>query len=440
MKGRPVTVVEFLRRLVSNIQKIRLSTAVIVLFSGAMILPWCVLAWLVISARASQIGRTEDILEALAAGYAQHATMVIQDSKSDLESEMDAYRRALNLPNVSVSVGPIVNSEPVTRGESGGAVRVTVARPDIGIAVTASMDTDAALGELKTREEFEFSGLIVRTLIGAAIGIFLAQQLRWREKAQAELAIAREKAESSSRAKSDFLANMSHELRTPLNAIIGFSEIIRLGMHGPLNNRYREYGADIVGSGTHLLHLINEILDLSKLEAGKFELHEEEIELSTTMRASLRLVEAQAESAKVALICDGLDGVTYIRADDRRLRQVFINLLSNAVKFTSEGGEVRVMVSREGGGLAVEVRDTGIGMSEEDIAKAMEPFGQIESAMSRKHEGTGLGLPLAKRLIELHGGTMRIVSGLNAGTAVTVTLPRERIVEKPLPPVLKASA
>jgi signal transduction histidine kinase len=202
-------------------------------------------------------------------------------------------------------------------------------------------------------------------------------------------------------------------------------------MHGPLNARYREYGADIATSGTHLLHLINEILDLSKLEAGQFDLHEGEVDLASVIRSCLHLVEAQAGKSKIKLSSSNESGLPLIRADERRMRQILINLLSNAIKFTPEGGCVGITVSCGTSGFFIEVRDTGIGMSADGIAKAMEPFGQIESAISRKHDGTGLGLPIAKRLVELHGGTLTIASKVDAGTAVTIRLPSERIAQRP---------
>jgi signal transduction histidine kinase len=235
-------------------------------------------------------------------------------------------------------------------------------------------------------------------------------------------------AEAANRTKSDFLANMSHELRTPLNAIIGFSEVIQKAIMGPLSERYREYGADIFNSGTHLLGLINDILDLSKLEAGQFELHEEEIDLGEAIEASMRLLEPQAEKSKIQLLKAIDQSLALIRADDRRMRQVLINLLSNAVKFTPEGGKVRVSSFRTDGGLAIAVNDTGIGMTSEEIPKALEKFGQIDSKISRQYAGTGLGLPLAKRLIELHSGTLTIKSEVNVGTTVTIVLPHERIL------------
>jgi signal transduction histidine kinase len=260
---------------------------------------------------------------------------------------------------------------------------------------------------------------------------FLARALRvFRDNAIEEqhLRIAKDGAEAANRTKSEFLANMSHELRTPLNAVIGFSEMIKVEMFGPVSERYRGYAADIFNSGSHLLELINEILDLSKLEAGQFELSEEEIDLTGTVVACLHLVGAQAQKSKIQISTALGPEVRLIRGDDRRMRQILINLLSNAVKFTPEGGKVRVSSFLKNGGLAIEVSDTGIGIAAEDIPKVMASFGQIESKISRKHEGSGLGLPLAKHLVELHGGTLTIESQVNVGTTVTVMLPANRIV------------
>ena len=242
------------------------------------------------------------------------------------------------------------------------------------------------------------------------------------------LRIEKDGAEAASRAKSEFLANMSHELRTPLNAIIGFSEVIKKEIFGTVSKRYRGYAGDIFDSGTHLLGLINEILDLSKLEAGRLELHEEHVDLAACVEASLNLVASQASQGRVRLVVALDRDYPYLRADDRRFRQILINLLSNAVKFTPEGGEVRVASFEKDGGLAVCVSDTGIGIAPEDIPKAMMTFGQVDSQISRRRgEGTGLGLPLAKHLVQLHGGTLTIDSQVNAGTTVTIWMPPERV-------------
>ena len=257
----------------------------------------------------------------------------------------------------------------------------------------------------------------------------LARSLRvFRDNAveKQQLHLAKVGAETANRTKSDFLANMSHELRTPLNAIIGFSEVIKMGMFGAVSDRYRSAGSDIFDSGTHLLKLINEILDLSKLEAGQFELHEENVDIATIVHACVHLIEPQAEKAKVAIRKEIEPSLPILRADDRRLRQILLNLLSNAVKFTPEGGLVTVSASAENGAFTISVRDTGIGMASDQIPKALQPFHQIDSRISRKHEGTGLGLPLAKHLVELHGGKLVIESKVNVGTVVKVVLPASR--------------
>jgi signal transduction histidine kinase len=242
------------------------------------------------------------------------------------------------------------------------------------------------------------------------------------------LRIEKDGAVAASRAKSEFLANVSHELRTPLNAIIGFSELIKTEMFGPVSDRYRAYSTDIFNSGTHLLALINEILDLSKLEAGQLELHDEVVDMSATVEACLNLIKEPARKAGLHLSVSLDFDVPFVLADERRLRQILINLLSNAVKFTAEGGEVNLSTLRVSEGLAIEVCDTGIGIAAGDIPKVLTPFGQVDSKVSRQHEGTGLGLPLVKHLAELHGGTLNLASELNVGTTVTVLLPARRIV------------
>jgi signal transduction histidine kinase len=248
-------------------------------------------------------------------------------------------------------------------------------------------------------------------------------------------------AETANRTKSEFLANVSHELRTPLNAIIGFSEVMQRKMFGPLSERYSGYATDIFNSGRHLLELINEILDLSKLEAGQFELYEEEVDVVAAVEACLHLVEAQAQKSKIRLSTALDPNAGLIRADERRMRQILINLLSNAVKFTPDGGQVRVRSFMKDGALMIAVSDSGIGIAAKDIPKVMTSFGQVESKVSRKYEGSGLGLPLAKHLVELHGGTLTIESQVDVGTTVTIMLPSDRIVlPGPRAPAILAQA
>jgi PAS domain S-box-containing protein len=252
------------------------------------------------------------------------------------------------------------------------------------------------------------------------------------ERKRAEEAVfrAKEEAEFASRSKSEFLANMSHELRTPLNAIIGFSEIMHHEMLGSLGNpRYHEYSCDIHQSGIHLLDVINDILDLSKIEAGKLELNDETFDPETMIENSLRLVKERAKSRNVEMSLGIAKRLPRLRGDQRKVMQVLTNLLSNAVKFTPSGGAVTIeMDVNPAQELRISVVDTGIGIAPEDIDKALTPFGQVDSALSRKFEGTGLGLPLAKSLVELHGGVLDLESVVGSGTRVTVRFPSERLV------------
>ena len=247
-----------------------------------------------------------------------------------------------------------------------------------------------------------------------------------------ELSDALATAREASRAKSNFLALMSHELRTPLNAIIGFSEVLGGEMFGALGNgRYRDYAHDIHGAGRHLLALINDILDLSKAEAGKFELNCEEIAPKDLIGECMKLMRGRAMEARLSLT-SGADGdIPSLNADRLRVKQILLNLLSNAVKFTPQGGAVRISAERSHeGGLMLSVSDTGIGIAPEFIQAALEPFRQIASPFARNTEGTGLGLALAKALVEIHGGTLELESALNLGTTARLVFPAERVIER----------
>jgi signal transduction histidine kinase len=243
-----------------------------------------------------------------------------------------------------------------------------------------------------------------------------------------ELTAALGEAAQASQAKSAFLASMSHELRTPLNAVIGFSETMVMEVFGPLGDRYKSYAADIHSSGAHLLSLINDVLDLSRLDSGQTELHEEIFDPVELIAEAMRMMVGQAQQAKVVLTTDLGHGLPWLKADKRRIKQILINLASNAVKFTPVGGHVRVSAQLTDAGLALAVSDSGIGIAADDIPKVLKRFGQVDSHMARKCEGTGLGLPLSKQLAELHGGNLVLESILGTGTTVTVNLPRNRLV------------
>jgi len=247
----------------------------------------------------------------------------------------------------------------------------------------------------------------------------LSSQLQSR---QAEIEMKNQDLERADQMKSEFLANMSHELRTPLNAIIGFSELLQEQFYGPLNTEQDEYLTNIRTAGEHLLGLINDILDLSKIEAGRMELDLEEVDLPQVLASSITIVKEKAHNNGIHLSVDAGD-TGAITADARKLKQIIFNLLSNAVKFTPSGGAVNLTAHTEGATVAIAVTDTGAGIGPEDQQKLFREFTQVDGSLSRRHEGTGLGLALTKRLVELHHGTIAVHSVLGAGSTFTVRLP-----------------
>lgn len=264
-------------------------------------------------------------------------------------------------------------------------------------------------------------------LLGAA---HLAGIAIERRRAEQGLKQATESAEMANRAKTKFLANMSHELRTPLNAIIGFSEIMRDGMFGPLGNeRYREYAIDIHDSGRHLLNVIDDILDISKIEAGRYAIEEQEIDLADVLYWSAEMMRARTMDKNQKVLLDLPDSMPHINADQRAMRQIMLNLLSNAAKFTPAEGRIDIgVVLTDTGELRVVVCDTGIGIPADKLGEVMEPFGQVDDTNARQHGGTGLGLPITKSLIEMHDGEFMLESTVGAGTRATMILPASRLI------------
>jgi two-component system cell cycle sensor histidine kinase PleC len=251
-----------------------------------------------------------------------------------------------------------------------------------------------------------------------------AESQEYRIKALArEAHEERQKAEEASRAKSAFLANMSHELRTPLNAVIGFSEIMSKELFGALGNeQYKQYSADIFDSGNHLLDLINDILDMAKIEAGKLTLAPRPLDPAVVIEQAVRLTKRRAEDKGLSIVVDAED-LPEIEADHRAVKQMLLNLLSNAVKFTDEGA-IMVYARANAAGLTLRVIDTGCGIPPEHLPRLARPFEQVETELARNHHGTGLGLALTKSLVDMHGGKFSIQSEVNRGTIVTITLPR----------------
>jgi two-component system, cell cycle sensor histidine kinase PleC len=261
--------------------------------------------------------------------------------------------------------------------------------------------------------------------VGTALSL-LRLAVATAERRNQELQAAKLGAERANRSKSQFLANMSHELRTPLNAIIGFAELLHNQTFGPIQQpRYVEYAQDIHASGVHLLSLINDILDMAKIEAGRVELNEGRVRLSECIAASARLVRHRAAEARVSLAIHLDEDLPDLIADERAVRQILLNLIGNAIKFTPADGSVRVSARLEAGCVELSVVDTGIGIAAEHLATVLTPFGQVANELTRDHAGTGLGLPLVKSLAELHGGSFGLSSEVGRGTA-TVRFPAWR--------------
>ncbi|MCK4867503.1 MAG: PAS domain S-box protein, partial [Alphaproteobacteria bacterium] len=270
-------------------------------------------------------------------------------------------------------------------------------------------------------------------LHGETVYTVLLHDITKRKQARQVLLVAKEEAESASRAKSEFLANMSHELRTPLNAILGFSEVIRSQVLGQVGvDKYVEYANDIHRSGEHLLEIISDILDVARIDAGQTGLGEGTVTVEELIESSLLFVRERAEAARLEVQVDIPPDFPPIFCDRRKMKQVIINLLSNAVKFTEAGGSISVKawIDESSGDAIIQVRDSGIGMAAENIPRVLEPFTQIASPMTRQHEGTGLGLPLVKKLTELHGGSIDMETELGEGTTVRIRLPASRVMKE----------
>ena len=365
---------------------------------------------------------------------------VVWDADNRLVLCNSNFQELHNLPDEAITVGasyesvveagrkPVVRSKAITGGpnipgartfeaqlEDGRWLHISERRTKDGGYVSVGTDITA----LKRHEEKLVDS---EKRLMATVADVRASQQRLGELAE-KYAVEKTRAEEANQAKSKFLANMSHELRTPLNAIIGFSEIMESGMFGPLGaEKYNEYCTDIRSSGEYLLDVINDILDMAKIEAGRIRLDVEELDLDTLLAEALRVVSARAQDKQLELVAK-ISPELALRADRRALKQIMLNLLSNAVKFTPAGGRVTVRGRAADGCIVLAIADTGIGIAKDALDKLGRPFEQVESQLTKSHQGSGLGLAISKSLVELHGGRMRIRSTLGKGTLVVVRMP-----------------
>ena len=395
------------------------------------------------------------LLEALSGGslpdLQQHYDLLLgRLQQIETGQAADIYRGA---PELQVLLQKI---EPAVRGWSGRLAAFAAGDRAAGqMLLTQSQALDAdfdsliagvnAIGVRRLELSRERLSGLYTVLIAAAIVTWLLvlgfayalmRQLRATELAHTELQAmtadleqARREAEEASRTKSNFLAAMSHELRTPLNAVLGFADIMRQGLFGPIGNaRYADYIDGIVKSGQHLLSLINDVLDMSRVEAGKLDLSEDELDVLQAVDEALDLVGVTADGKGVALQRALPAVLPRLLADERLLRQMLLNLISNAIKFTPEGGSIEIAAAvLTDGGLAIRVRDTGVGMTDHQLKRVFEPFSQGDSLRAREAGGSGLGLPITRRLIELHDGQIHLSSRKSAGTTATLIFPATRV-------------
>ena len=360
----------------------------------------------------------------------QRETELRRSAENRLVEALETSREGVMLTGAD---GRIVMSNSALRGffpqvayklMPGQAFDAALAEIQAQLAPTQGDDIDiSGHAELELADGRWLRMTVSQTSEGGSI-IFLSDFTAIKEREES-LRRAKAEAERANASKTRFLANMSHELRTPLNAIIGFSEIINHQLFGPLGNeKYADYSGDILRSGRHLLAVINDVLDLSKSEAGKMSLQARAMDMRDVLDDCAAMVREQCAAAGLAFVTSGLEAHLPMTGDPAKLRQVLLNLLSNAIKFTEKGGTVSLSATATGNTIAVTVADTGIGMDPKDVEIAFQPFAQVDSRLERRYEGTGLGLPLTRALVDLHDGKIAVDSARGRGTRITVTFAR----------------
>lgn len=371
-----------------------------------------------------------DFFQSVDTGINRSMTLILDDGRDLLNHNIHARVNQKLTNNIKPSLllyGKKKNAAGTIFKRINGSLHVISYKhfKNIPMILSVTLDEEDFLKNFWSERFKDLSFLAIFTIFGSVLSLFalaMAKQIIRIEESESAAILA-------SQAKSDFLANMSHELRTPLNAIIGFSEMMNAGYFGPLNPKQKERMYDINLCGTHLLHLINDILEFSKGDAGKLELMEEKISLNDVIREAVRMVNDKIRLKEIHVTIDADPSLPLLLADVRKIKQILLNLISNATKFTPNNGQIRISTLLDAtGSIHLVVTDTGIGIAEEDIPKALSVFGQVHR--NRGYEGTGLGLPLCRMFTELHGGTFTLLSTLGEGTTIRIVFPSNRTLHE----------